>query len=82
MILSVSDLPYSVHHLFIDNQVDVREGSAFRTDKVVKSVYGSSMVLELFCNEINNVSPMCLEPGKVCLTPTAKYIKTFLEAGK
>jgi hypothetical protein len=81
MLLSVSKLPYSISHLLIDHSVTVDDGTAFRPNKVVESVYGSSMVLEILCNEINNVSPLCLEPGRVLLTPTAKYIKTFVEAG-
>jgi hypothetical protein len=81
MFLSVSALPFSISHILIDHSVTVGDGNAFRPDKVVDSVYGSSMVLELLCNEINNVSPLCLEPGKVFLTPTARYIKTFVEAG-
>jgi hypothetical protein len=82
MLLSISGLPYSIHHIFIDSSVAVRDGNAFRPDKVVRGVYGSSVVLELLCNEINNVSPMCLEPGKAFLVPTARYINTFLEDGK
>jgi hypothetical protein len=81
MFLSVSNLPYSIHHLLIDHSVVVDDGNAFRPDQVVKKVYGTSMVLELLCNEINNVSPLCLEAGRVHLTPTAQYIKTFVEAG-
>jgi hypothetical protein len=80
VFLSVSGVPYSIHHLFIDRSVVVRDDNAFRTDKVVDGVFCSSMVLELFCDEINNVSPMCLEPGKVFLTPTVHYIKTFMES--
>jgi hypothetical protein len=81
MFLSVSNLPYSVHHLFIDHSVDVTDSNAFRPDKVVDAVYGPSLSVELLCNEINNVSPLCLNPGKEYLTPTAQYIKTFFEAG-
>jgi hypothetical protein len=66
----------------IDHSVVVGDGRAFRPDKVVDDVYGPSMVVEVFCNEISNASPLCLQPGKEYLTPTAKYIKTFLEAGE
>jgi hypothetical protein len=81
MFLTVSKLPYSISHLLIDHSVTVDDGNASCPDKVVENVYGPSMVLEILCNEINNVSPLCLEPGKKYLTPTAKYIKTFVEAG-
>jgi hypothetical protein len=81
MFLSTSGLPYSIHHILIDHSITVNDGMAFRPDKVVETVYGKSMLIELFCDEINNTSPLCLRPGKVFMTPTAKYLKTFVEGG-
>jgi hypothetical protein len=78
MFLSSSGLPYSIHRILADHSVVVREDKAFRPDKMVRDVYGSSSAVEFFCNEIGNVSPLSMAPGTEYLTPTAKHIRTFL----
>jgi hypothetical protein len=81
MLLNTSKLPYSLHVLLIDDSVDVSDGRAYRPDKVVDDTYGRNLYLELFCNEVNNVSPLSLVPGKEYLLPSRRYIRTFLEIG-
>jgi hypothetical protein len=79
MFLSSSGLPYSIYRIFVDHSVIVREDKAFRPDRLVRDIYGSSSAVEFFCNEASNVSPLSLSSGTEYLTPTAKFVKTFLE---
>jgi hypothetical protein len=81
MFFTKSGLPYSLHYLLIEDSVLMTEQQAYRPDLVVDSVYVPNIPLELFCNEINNVSPLSLAPGKKYLTPSFRYIHTFLEGG-
>jgi hypothetical protein len=78
MFLTFSGLPYSIHRILADHSVVVREDRAFRPDRVIRDLYGSSSTVEIFCNEISNVSPLSLVSGTEYLTPTARHIKTFL----
>jgi hypothetical protein len=77
MFLSSSGLPFSIHRILVDYSVTVMDDRAFRPDEVVRDIYGANSSLELFCNEISNVSPLSLVAGSEYLTPTAKYLKTF-----
>jgi hypothetical protein len=81
MFLTGSALPYSFYGLLIEESKKVNDSVAFRPDRIITERYGENMGLEIFCNEINNVSPMSTVVGVEYLLPSRLFIETFLEVG-
>jgi hypothetical protein len=79
MILAGSMLPYSLYALLIEDSRMIDDAVACRPDRVIKDRYGEDLGLEIFCNEINNVSPMSMVGGVDYLLPSRLFIERFLE---
>ena len=80
MLLKSTTLPFSLLVYMVDDMSVVKEDYSFRPDNLVSSYYSQSMLMEAFCNEASNLSPISMSPGSKYFLPSRLVTKHFLEA--
>lgn len=81
MLLRCSGVPFSISQLVISRVAVINERYSFRPDQLVHDLYRDDFFLEVFCNEVSNVSPLGVVPGFEYRLPSVDFLKHFLEVG-